>query len=53
MSFCFPPAGLSFGFTSAGGVSFAELAKTSGEFAFAKKGESVYLCSHVFPTLPV
>ncbi|XP_059403014.1 RANBP2-like and GRIP domain-containing protein 5/6 isoform X3 [Carassius carassius] len=29
--------GLPFGFTSAGGFSFAELAKTSGEFAFGKK----------------
>ncbi|XP_052420523.1 RANBP2-like and GRIP domain-containing protein 5/6 isoform X11 [Carassius gibelio] len=28
---------LSFGFTSAAGFSFAELAKTSGEFAFGKK----------------
>ncbi len=26
-----------------GGFSFAELAKTSGEFAFGRKGESVYL----------
>ncbi len=36
---CFPPAGLSFGFASAGDVSFSELAKASGEFAFGTKGE--------------
>ncbi|XP_016336402.1 E3 SUMO-protein ligase RanBP2-like, partial [Sinocyclocheilus anshuiensis] len=36
---CFPPAGLSFGFESAGEVSFAELAKGSGELAFCKRDD--------------
>lgn len=39
MSVCFPPSGLSFGFNSAAGLSFEDLAKASGELAFCKKGE--------------
>ncbi len=48
MCVCFPPAGLSFGFASAGGFSFAELAESSSEFAFGKKGEC---CLYLFTSV--
>ncbi len=45
---CFPSTGLSFGFTSVGGSSFADLANSSLKFVFGKIGEC---CLYLFTSV--